>query len=525
MFKTKLYQLMIGLVMALFSGQLLAQPCTTGNYIAGHPKPTKCFEIVSILVDACDGSLEGQNEMVRFIVGNKTLVPGLFDVPDYSAGMVNWGAGAQNEFKGFSDGNSSLTSKFTAINKRIRDAGNCGNLIFVPSNGRIPQYSQGLIITSESFNATAQDFSDLQDTLYVVVQKSGNTAGHFVNFGAASNRTFVLIYNGNCADTVSYDRSKLVKMNGSTGSEDGAVVNFEYDGKATYVNYGCRVPSPKISVHILQTIMPPCGVYNFNINGVVSGSSCYEWQLESGSFGYFDDPRKLNTVLHVKPTYSGKLKVFLRGWGTCSKPITDTIVLDIKPQVVADFDIDSSQAPTYCFTRKDVNGNSWRWGLDLTSDITTLKPRGALSPDTITSVKTICKTYTEGLHWVCMEVIGANGCKDTICKSFEYKEKPPQPTEPFLEIANVFTPGEPKDGLNDEWRFSSRGIVDFEVKVYSRWGQLVYESNDVNGRWNGRELNKGAELPGGSYFYHLRYALISNPSEYKQVNGAVTLLR
>ena len=512
-------------MIVLFSRHLFAQPCTTGNYIAGHPKPTKCFEIVSILVDACDGSLEGQNEMVRIIVGNKTLVPGLFDVPDYSTGMVNWGTGAQNTFRGFSDGNSSLTSKIATINKSIKDAGNCGHLIFVPSNGRIPQYSQGLIITSESFNATAQDFSDLQDTLYVIIQKSGNTAGHFVNYGTPSTRTFVLLYNGICSDTVTYDRSKLVKINGSAGAEDGAVVNFEYDGKATYVNYGCRVPSPKLSVHILKPLLPPCGRLNFNLYGVVIGSSCYEWQLESSSFGYFDDSKKLSTVLHVKPSYSGKLKVFLRVWGTCSKPVSDTLILDIVPQPLADFDIDSSNAPTYCFTRKDVNGNSWRWGLDLGKDISTSKPRGALSPDTLTSVKTICSTYAEGVHWVCLEVTGSNGCKDTICKTFEYKVKPPPPTEPFLEIANVFTPGDPKDGLNDEWRFHSWGVIEFEVKVYSRWGQLVYESSDVNARWNGKELNKGVDLPGGSYFYHFRYKLNSYPSELKQVNGVVTLIR
>lgn len=505
------------------TGQLKAQPCTTGNYIAGHPKPTKCFEIVSILVDACDGSLEGQNEMVRFIVGNKTLVPGQFSVPDYVSGMVNWGYGAQNPFRGFSDGSSSLFSKINTINKLIKDAGNCGNLIFVSSMGRIPPYSQGLIITSESFNALAQDFSDLQDTLYVIVQKSGNTAGHFVNYGASAQRTLILTYGSNCSDTVAYDRSKLVKIGGGTGAEDGAVVNFEYDGKATYVNYGCRVPSPKIGVHILNPLLPPCGSKSYSLYGVVNGSGCYEWQLESSTYGYFDDPKKLNTTLHVKSTYTGKLRVFLKAWGTCSKPVTDTLILDIPLLAQADFDIDSSAAPTYCFTRKDINATAWRWGLDLNADIT--RSAGKLKPDTITNAKTICSTYAEGKHWVCLEVTGANGCKDTLCKEFEFKTKPPIPTEPFLEIANVFTPAEPKDGFNDEWRFHGWGVESFHVRVYSRWGTLVYESKDVNERWNGREMNKGVELPGGSYFYHLQYSLNNQSGELKIIQGVVTLIR
>ena len=179
-------QTLLLLLVVVSSGRnaVIAQPCGKTNTIGGYAIPTKCFEIVSILVDACDGSNEGQNEMIRLVVGSKTLAPGLLSVPPFKSGSVNWGDGAQNQFLGFSEGNASLKSKIDKLNGRIAAAGNCGYLIFVPNSGRVPQRSQALIITSESFNPDAQDFSDLQDTLYVIVQKSGNTAGHFVNFGA-----------------------------------------------------------------------------------------------------------------------------------------------------------------------------------------------------------------------------------------------------------------------------------------------------------------------------------------------------
>jgi hypothetical protein len=63
----------------------------------------------------------------------------------------------------------------------IKSAGQCGYLVAVNGNGKLPARARVLIITSESFNPSAHDFSDLQDTLYVLLQKQGNTAGHFVN--------------------------------------------------------------------------------------------------------------------------------------------------------------------------------------------------------------------------------------------------------------------------------------------------------------------------------------------------------
>ena len=489
-----------------------AQPCSVSGTVGGYPSPKKCFEIVSILVDACDGSNEGQNEMIRLITGSKTLAPGLISVPDYQTGRVNWGFGAQNDFRGFSDGNSSLTLKINKINQKIKLAGSCGHLIFIPNSSRIPQLSQLLIITSESFNPDAQDFSDLQDTLYVIVQKSGNIAGHFVNHGAASNREFILNYNNDCGDTVEYDRSKLVKTSGSVGGEDGAMVDFDYAGNATYTNYGCRVPAPRIRVDISPISNPPCGSYDLMVKGWVTGSKCYQWKLESASFGYFDKPNQLSSQLTIKPSYSGKLKIILQAWGSCAIPVSDTVEIVITQSPVADFDIDSSAKPLYCIKRTDKGGDQWIWS------------GGNFNKDTSFSVGTWCDTFRPGKHKICLEVKGKSGCKDTVCKEFAVSSVPVKPQDPFFNLANVFTPGEPSDGKNDVWRFPHHGVAEFSVKVYNRWGQLVFETKDPNLGWNGKVMNTGEFLPGGPYVYSIQYRL-ENSTILVKNNGVVTLIR
>jgi gliding motility-associated-like protein len=59
------------------------------------------------------------------------------------------------------------------------------------------------------------------------------------------------------------------------------------------------------------------------------------------------------------------------------------------------------------------------------------------------------------------------------------------------------------------------------MKIYNRWGMLIYESNLVNG-WDGKESN-GNICPDGVYYYQIEF--ISTKQERKLKNGTFTLLR
>ncbi len=82
---------------------------------------------------------------------------------------------------------------------------------------------------------------------------------------------------------------------------------------------------------------------------------------------------------------------------------------------------------------------------------------------------------------------------------------------PYYEIPNVFTP-EVTDGKNDLLRpFPYRFINKIELKIYNRWGQVVYETSDLDINWNGQINGTGGECPDGTYFYicdvHEQYLL------------------
>lgn len=53
----------------------------------------------------------------------------------------------------------------------------------------------------------------------------------------------------------------------------------------------------------------------------------------------------------------------------------------------------------------------------------------------------------------------------------------------YLEAPSAFTPN--GDSNNDLFMFESGNISDFELKIFNRWGEIVYTGNDVHQGWDG----------------------------------------
>jgi gliding motility-associated-like protein len=72
----------------------------------------------------------------------------------------------------------------------------------------------------------------------------------------------------------------------------------------------------------------------------------------------------------------------------------------------------------------------------------------------------------------------------------------------YIFIPNVFSPN--TDGLNDAfnkvWNFTP---LEYTIRIYSRWGQLLYESNDLVKGWDGVYNEKPAQQD--IYIYDIKY--------------------
>ncbi len=93
--------------------------------------------------------------------------------------------------------------------------------------------------------------------------------------------------------------------------------------------------------------------------------------------------------------------------------------------------------------------------------------------------------------------------------------------ETAIEIPNVFTPN--SDGKNDNYHIRIKGEELYELKIWNRWGAVVFESSDSKYMWNGRAQNTGEPNPEGTYYYIFKYRLRAQSDQ--QLRGTITLLR
>jgi len=94
----------------------------------------------------------------------------------------------------------------------------------------------------------------------------------------------------------------------------------------------------------------------------------------------------------------------------------------------------------------------------------------------------------------------------------------------YLDIPNAFAPGSGGDygGYFLPRELLSKSVLSFEMHIFDRWGQLIFETDKVNGRgWDGNY--KGQAMPMGVYVYLIRVSFANGISE--SYNGNLTLMR
>ena len=94
-----------------------------------------------------------------------------------------------------------------------------------------------------------------------------------------------------------------------------------------------------------------------------------------------------------------------------------------------------------------------------------------------------------------------------------------------LYISRAVTPN--GDGQNDTFEVGGLDLCDFtfDVKIFNRWGHMVFESGDYQNNWDGYNYGGGmtigsaTELPSGTYYYVLNII----DSGYKPMTGYIYL--
>lgn len=181
-----------------------------------------------------------------------------------------------------------------------------------------------------------------------------------------------------------------------------------------------------------------------------------------------------------------------KGFDTISVAFTPNPVVDAGSDVISDC-TNGAQ-----FNATGVGSIQWIPFLDLSSD-TILQP--IANPNSTT---TYYLTVTEGL---CSATDSVKIIVD--CST--------------IYLPSAFSPNE--DEVNDLFKASGKEVARFSLKVFNRWGQLVFETKDINTGWDGKF--DGVDCPQGLYAWQVEAYNYNNISilNRDQKKGVVSLIR
>jgi gliding motility-associated-like protein len=118
-----------------------------------------------------------------------------------------------------------------------------------------------------------------------------------------------------------------------------------------------------------------------------------------------------------------------------------------------------------------------------------------------------------GTYLVTLVATDAKGCIDSVTKPIIINK------EFYIYIPNSFIPDQ--DRINDYFSGSFIGVMAVEVFIFNRWGELIFESNDLNFRWDGTYRGQKVQL--GTYTWLIKYK--RKPGMTEVITGHVNVLK
>lgn len=250
-----------------------------------------------------------------------------------------------------------------------------------------------------------------------------------------------------------------------------------------------------------ESITGGCEPLTVDFTNTSTGGVSYQWSFGDGTTSTEENPSH---------TYSAGLydvSLTVTSSENCTAGITLPGYIEVLTVPVADASVtedithpwDLSQA-TFHFQNSSQNATAYNWDFgDGTSSSEVNPTHTYLSLDTFYVLLTASNKY----------------CDDTIRLGpiiiVFYDE---------LFFPSAFSPN--NDGANDQFHeLQQVGISNLYYSVYNRWGQLVYETNAIDGRWDGSFKGKPADV--GVYVWYAKADMV-NGSHISQ-KGNVTLVR
>lgn len=256
----------------------------------------------------------------------------------------------------------------------------------------------------------------------------------------------------------------------------------------------CGVTFDTVRVKVIQI---QAGIVNdttickgTSIGVSASGGQFYSWN----PYTFFDNPSVQNPI--VTPPYPSEIWVTVTDTNGCSDSASmfinfyPTTFLHISP------DYYGLEGDTATIWASATGPGQLFWTPPEFIECTNCDTTKVFPPETMTYVANFLDT---------------NGCLITNSVTIYF--------EPLLYVPNAFTPN--GDGMNDFFGAKGGNFKTFELLVFNRWGELIFEGNHIDDWWDG--TYKGEKVQDGVYVWKIRYEDFNGNIEV--IYGHVTTIR
>lgn len=223
----------------------------------------------------------------------------------------------------------------------------------------------------------------------------------------------------------------------------------------------------------------------------------YNWQFGDGGSSSLQNPMHIYTTAGLTTTI-----LIASNPTTCNGADTLTKTIYVAPLPVADFSftpvIPTPNMPTV-FQNLSSGAVTYAWDFGDGSGSNEENPEH--------------QYLRTGTYKTCLTAVSRLGCKARVCKDV------PAIVAPLIDVPTAFSPN--GDGANDVLYVRGGAIKTMELKIYNRWGELVFETHRQDIGWDGTYKGQPQEMD--AFAFILNATFIDGTTSQKQ--GNITLLR
>lgn len=361
-------------------------------------------------------------------------------------------------------------------------------LIAYSPNGCIPTDTAYTTVTVYNTTASASyaySSIDMCDSLIVnfTAQGSSPLATYSWNFGDGTSGTGS-IPSHTYYDGGQYTVTLIVNDPNACNPLDTFTQTFVFNSKITAKPTGNHYSG--------------CAPFTVQFQNNSFGGVTYKWLFGDGASSTAENP----THNYNQPgSYTALFIVY--DPSSCNGSDTALIIIDVfQSAPIAQFSV-STQNPSsnepVLFTNQSFNATAYYWTFN----------DGTTSND----VNPAHIFQNNGQFLVCLTAYNNGPCPDTTCRLIFVN------FTPIIDVPNAFSPN--GDGQNDILLVKGRGVQSILFRVFNRWGEKVFETNNINTGWDGTYKGEPQEME--VYAWTLNAVLDGNISVIK--SGNVTLIR